>query len=80
MQEASPHGREQPVERLAAGILVTAYPDDDVRARALNDGVVCYLRKPLMRSVSCGVFVRLSILVSRAKRIHELLSALGKVN
>src|SRR5256885_8290431 len=27
-------------------ILVTAYPDDDVRARALNDGVVCYLRKP----------------------------------
>ena len=28
-------------------ILVTAYPDDDVRARALNDGVVCYLRKPI---------------------------------
>ena len=28
-------------------ILVTAYPDDDVRARALNDGVVCYLRKPV---------------------------------
>jgi FixJ family two-component response regulator len=28
-------------------ILVTAYPDSDVRARALNDGVVCYLRKPV---------------------------------
>ena len=28
-------------------ILVTAYPDDDVRACALNDGVVCYLRKPV---------------------------------
>src|SRR5467141_3471635 len=28
-------------------ILVTAYPDDDIRARALNDGVVCYLRKPV---------------------------------
>ena len=27
-------------------ILITAYPDDVVRARALNDGVVCYLRKP----------------------------------
>jgi FixJ family two-component response regulator len=28
-------------------ILVTAYPDDDGRARALNDGVICYLRKPV---------------------------------
>jgi FixJ family two-component response regulator len=28
-------------------ILVTAYPDEDVRVRALRDGVVCYLRKPL---------------------------------
>jgi FixJ family two-component response regulator len=28
-------------------ILVTAYPDDDVRKRALNDGIVCYLRKPV---------------------------------
>src|SRR5271163_1172862 len=27
-------------------IFVTAYHDDDVRVRALNDGVVCYLRKP----------------------------------
>ena len=28
-------------------ILVTAYPKDGDRARALNDGVVCYLRKPV---------------------------------
>jgi FixJ family two-component response regulator len=28
-------------------ILVTAYPDDVDRTRALNDGVVCYLRKPI---------------------------------
>ena len=28
-------------------ILVTAYPNDNDRARALNDGVVCYLRKPI---------------------------------
>jgi FixJ family two-component response regulator len=28
-------------------ILVTAFPDDDDRARALNDGVACYLRKPV---------------------------------
>jgi FixJ family two-component response regulator len=28
-------------------ILVTAYPNDGDRARALNDGVVCYLRKPV---------------------------------
>jgi FixJ family two-component response regulator len=28
-------------------ILVTAYPNDVDQARALNDGVVCYLRKPV---------------------------------
>ena len=28
-------------------ILVTAYPNDLDRARALDDGVVCYLRKPV---------------------------------
>ena len=27
-------------------ILITAYPDDTVRERALNDGVICYLLKP----------------------------------
>lgn len=28
-------------------ILVTAYPNDIDRDRAMNDGVVCYLRKPV---------------------------------
>jgi FixJ family two-component response regulator len=28
-------------------ILMTSYPNDDVEARALSEGVVCYLRKPL---------------------------------
>jgi FixJ family two-component response regulator len=28
-------------------ILVTAYPDDGVEARARNEGVICYLRKPV---------------------------------
>jgi len=28
-------------------ILVTAYPNDSDQASALNDGVVCYLRKPI---------------------------------
>ena len=37
-------------------ILVTAYPNDRIRARALGDGVVCYIHKPfdqnnLMRCV-----------------------------
>jgi FixJ family two-component response regulator len=27
-------------------ILITAYPDDNVRARALSAGVICYLIKP----------------------------------
>jgi FixJ family two-component response regulator len=28
-------------------ILITAYPDEGVRAGALREGVVCYLRKPI---------------------------------
>jgi len=28
-------------------ILVTAYPDDDARSRALKAGIICYLRKPV---------------------------------
>jgi FixJ family two-component response regulator len=28
-------------------ILVTAYADDDVESRALKDGAICYLRKPV---------------------------------
>jgi FixJ family two-component response regulator len=41
-------------------ILVTAYPDDDVRDRALKDGVACYLHKPIDKDqlVDC---IRLSL-------------------
>jgi FixJ family two-component response regulator len=28
-------------------ILMTAYPDDDVQSRALKDGIIGYLRKPI---------------------------------
>ncbi len=31
-------------------ILVTAYPNDVARDRALTDGIICYLRKPLDES------------------------------
>jgi FixJ family two-component response regulator len=36
-------------------ILVTAYPNDVDRSRALKDGVVCYLRKPIDENdlISC---------------------------
>ena len=34
-------------------ILVMAYPDNADRARALNDGVVCYLRKPVDEQLVC---------------------------
>jgi FixJ family two-component response regulator len=32
--------------RMIPTILVTAYPDEDRRAQALKDGIVCYLPKP----------------------------------
>jgi len=41
------HGRLIEMGRAIPTILVTAYPDNDVGARALNDGVVCYVRKPI---------------------------------
>jgi FixJ family two-component response regulator len=31
-------------------ILITAYPSDDIRARALQAGVICYLPKPFAES------------------------------
>jgi FixJ family two-component response regulator len=34
-------------ERAIPTILVTAYPNEDDRAEALNEGVVCYLPKPI---------------------------------
>jgi CheY-like chemotaxis protein len=37
-------------------ILVTAYPDEATRARALKDGVVCYLLKPFDDNDLMGCF------------------------
>ena len=41
------HGRLTKLGYAIPTILVTAYPDKDVRDRALKDGVICYLSKPL---------------------------------
>ena len=74
------HGRLIEAGYAIPTILVTAYPDEDVRARALKDGVVCYLRKPvdqehLLRCVRAALHSG-----DGTKRIHEFLSAMGKVN
>ena len=41
------HGRLIKLGYAIPTILVTAYPDDVVKDRALKDGVVCYLSKPV---------------------------------
>ena len=41
------HRRLIEAGRAIPTILVTAYPDEDVKARALGEGVVCYIRKPV---------------------------------
>jgi FixJ family two-component response regulator len=41
------HGRLINLGHTIPTILVTAYPDEAVRNRALRDGVACYLSKPL---------------------------------
>ena len=45
-------------------ILITAYPDDSVRARALADGVICYLSKPCEEDALLGC---VSLALERAK-------------
>jgi FixJ family two-component response regulator len=35
-------------------ILVTAYPDDEARTRALAAGVICYLSKPFDKDILIG--------------------------
>ena len=41
------HSRLAETGRAIPTILVTAYPDEAVKARALSAGVVCYIRKPV---------------------------------
>jgi FixJ family two-component response regulator len=40
------HDRLMALGNIVPTILITAYPDDNVRARALAAGVICYLKKP----------------------------------
>ena len=53
-------------------ILVTAFPNDADRARALNDGVLCYLPKPVDEDHLTHVFARLSGRRARLNRSCEL--------
>jgi FixJ family two-component response regulator len=49
-------------------VLVTAYPNDVDRARALNDGVICYLRKPVDEQ---NLLQCLNTALSSGKASHE---------
>jgi len=60
-------------------ILVTAYPNDVDRARALNGGVVCYLPKPVDDQRLIGCLRAALACAERTKKIHDT-SAPGKVN
>ena len=60
-------------------ILVTAYPNDVDRARALNGGVVCYLRKPVDDQRLIGCLRAALASDERPKKIHDT-SAPGRVN
>jgi len=60
-------------------ILVTAYPNDVDRLRALNSGVVGYLRKPVDDQHLIGCLRAALASAERTKKIHDT-SAPGKVN
>src|ERR1700740_1387441 len=40
------HGNLSRLGKEIPTILITAYPSDDIRARALQAGIICYLPKP----------------------------------
>jgi FixJ family two-component response regulator len=46
-------------------ILITAYPDDNIRDRALSEGVVCYLQKPVAHDE--GLLRCIRVALDRAK-------------
>ena len=56
-------GRQIPV------VLITAYPDDNVRARALAAGVICYLSKTFDDDALLG-FVRSALLQKDQGKPH----------
>jgi FixJ family two-component response regulator len=51
-------------------ILITAYPDESVRSRALADGVICYLSKPFDEDVLLGC-VRSALEQAEADQEHS---------
>jgi FixJ family two-component response regulator len=56
------HRRLAASGRTVPTILITAYPDDNLRRRALADGVVCYLSKPFDESeLLAGINASLNI-------------------
>ena len=61
-------------------ILVTAYPDEAVRDRALKDGVVYYLSKPVDDG-ELGGYLRTALKRGTPnKKIHDPTSAVGRMN
>lgn len=44
------HGTLTRLGKKIPTILITAYPSDDIRARALQAGIICYLPKPFDES------------------------------
>jgi FixJ family two-component response regulator len=40
------HGNLTRLGKAIPTVMITAYPSDDIRARALRAGIVCYLTKP----------------------------------
>ena len=61
-------------------ILVTAYPDEAVRDRALKDGVVCYLSKPVDDGELEGYLRTALKRGTPNKKIHDPSSAVGRMN
>jgi FixJ family two-component response regulator len=59
------HDRLLAMGRDIPTILITAFPSDDAKARALSSGIVCYLRKPfdtkvLIESIRSAITPRLA--------------------
>jgi len=44
------HGNLTRLGKAIPTVMITAYPSDDIRARALQAGIICYLTKPFDES------------------------------
>ena len=61
-------------------ILVTAHPDETDRSRALDDGVICYLRKPVDETCLMQCLRAALRLGERPESGVEPFPAAGRVN